>query len=412
MVVNGRVDSGYKPIVVARVHEVALKGANRPWFMHTLVQNVEHALRDVPHERARVRNTRVVIPIPGLQAWPAVGERLSWVFGIANFSLALETGLRREEIQAGLAKLMELLGPPSGSYRVRAKRTNKSYPLTSPELERELGQFIKDRTGAPVNLTEPDVTYQVEILYDRALVSGEAVKGPGGLPVGVSGRVVVLLSGGFDSPVAAYRMMKRGCFVTLVHFHAYPYVRPISIEKVVEIARHLGRYQPGVRLIVVPIGDAQREIALASQPALRVVLYRRLMMRIATAIAHEQGAGAVVTGESLGQVSSQTLENMRVIGAVTDLPLLRPLVGFNKDEILAEAIQIGTEPISRVPDDDCCTVFIPRHPATHATLAQAEEAEQAFDSQALVSSSLAQRTDYQGDPATWDVTLALAAATR
>lgn len=412
VVMNGRVENAYKPIVVARVHEIALKGANRPWFMHTLVQNVEHALRDVPHERARVRNTRVVIPIPGLEVWPAVRERLAWVFGIANFSLALETGLRMEDVQGGFAKLIELLGPPSGSYRVRAKRTNKSYPLTSPELERELGRFIKDRTGAPVNLTEPDVTYQVEILYDRALVSGEAVKGPGGLPVGVSGRVVVLLSGGFDSPVAAYRMMKRGCFVTLVHFHAYPYVRPISIEKVVEIARHLGRYQPGVRLSIVPIGDAQREIALASEPALRVVLYRRLMMRIATAIAYEQGAGAVVTGESLGQVSSQTLENMRVIGAVTDLPLLRPLVGFNKDEILAEAERIGTEPISRVPDDDCCTVFIPRHPATHATLAQAEEAEQAFDSQALVASCLAQRTDYEGDPATWDVTLALAAAAR
>ncbi len=412
MVVGGRVERTYRPIVVARVHEIALKGANRPWFMHALVQNIEHALRDVPHERARVRNTRVVIPIPGLEVWPAVRERLAWVFGVANFSLAFETGLRIEELQDGLARLLDLLGPPAGSYRVRAKRTNKSYPLTSPELERVLGQLVKDRTGAPVNLTTPDVTYQVEILYDRALVSGEAMKGPGGLPVGVSGRVVVLLSGGFDSPVAAYRMMKRGCFVTLVHCHAYPYVRPISIEKVVEIARHLGRYQPRVRLSIVPIGDAQREIALASEPALRVVLYRRLMMRIATALANEQGAGAVVTGESLGQVSSQTLENMRVIGAVTDLPLLRPLVGFNKDEILAEAVQIGTEPISRVPDDDCCTVFIPLHPATHATLAQAEEAEQAFDSQALVASCLAQRTDYEGDPATWDVTLALAAAAR
>jgi thiamine biosynthesis protein ThiI len=344
------------------------------------------------------RALRFIVRLTHPAAWPAVRERLSWVFGIANFSLALETGLRLEDVQGGFAKLLELLGPPTGSYRVRAKRSNKSYPLTSPELERELGRFIKDRTGAPVNLTEPDVTYQVEILYDRALVSGEAVKGPGGLPVGVSGRVVVLLSGGFDTPVAAYRMMKRGCFVTLVHFHAYPYVRPISIEKVVEIARHLGRYQPGVRLSIVPIGDAQREIALASEPALRVVLYRRLMMRIATAIAYEQGAGAVVTGESLGQVSSQTLENMRVIGAVTDLPLLRPLVGFNKDEILAEAVQIGTEPISRVPDDDCCTVFVPLHPATRVSLEQAEAAEQAYGVAALVEQCLARRTVYEGDP--------------
>jgi len=407
-----RAGKASQPSVVARVHEIALKGANRPWFMHTLVRNIEYALRGVPHERPRVRNTRVVIPIAGVEVWPSVRERLAWVFGIANFSLALETGLGLEELQDGLGRLLELLGPPSGGYRVRAKRTNKGYPMTSPELERVLGQYVKDRTGAPVHLTAPEVTYQIEILYDRALVSGTAVKGPGGLPVGVSGRVVVLLSGGFDSPVAAYRMLKRGCFLTLVHCHAYPYVRPVSIEKVVEIARHLGRYQPGVRLSIVPIGDAQREIALVSEPGLRVLLYRRLMLRIAAAVAHEHGAGAIVTGESLGQVSSQTLENMRVIGAVTDLPLLRPLVGFNKDEIMAEAEQIGTAPVSRVPDDDCCTVFIPRHPATHATLAQAEEAEQAFDAQALVDACLAQRTDYEGDPAGWDVTLALAAAAR
>jgi thiamine biosynthesis protein ThiI len=412
VVMGSAVKKASRLSVVARVHEIALKGYNRPWFMHTLVRNIEHALRGVPHERPRVRNTRVVIAIAGLEAWPAVRERLAWVFGIANFSLALETGLGLDQLQHGLGWLLELLGPPAGRYRVRVKRTNKGYPLTSQELERVLGQYIKDRTGAPVDLTAPDVTYHIEILYDRALVSGEAVKGPGGLPVGVSGRVVVLLSGGFDSPVAAYRMMKRGCLVTLVHCHAYPYVRPVSLEKVVEIAQHLGRYQPGVRLSIVPIGDAQREIALASEPGLRVVLYRRLMLRIATAIAHEQGAGAIVTGESLGQVSSQTLENMRVIGAVTDLPLLRPLVGCNKDEIVQEAERIGTAPISRVPDDDCCTVFIPHHPVTSATLGQAAEAEQAFDPTALLDSCLARRTDYDGDPARWDVTLALAAAAR
>lgn len=367
------------------------------------------ALRDLPILRIQERALRYIIRLEDRSAWPEVAVRLSWVFGVANFSLGIETPLSLEGIQRGLAELLEQLGPPGGSFRIRAKRTNKAFPLTSPELERELGRFVQRRTGAPVDLSNPDVTYVVEILYDRALVSGQPQVGPGGLPVGVSGRVVVLLSGGYDSPVAAYRLMKRGCFVTFVHFHAYPYVRPISIEKAVELACHLTRYQPPRnRLVIVPIGDAQREIALAAEPSLRVVLYRRLMVRIATVIAQEEGAGALVTGESLGQVAAQTLENMRAIGAVTDLPLLRPLVGNNKDEIIAEAVRIGTESISRIPDDDCCTVFVPIHPATRVSVDQAA-AEQSYDVEALVRQSLARRTDYEGDPATWNPLRALEA---
>lgn len=400
------------PLVIVRVHELALKGQNRPFFKRTLWENLRYALRDLPVSRVQERALRFIVRMDDPAAWPEVAERLRWTFGVANFSLGLETALTVEAMQEGLAQLLEQQGPPRGSFRIRVKRTNKGFPLTSPELERELGRFVQKRTGAPVNLSDPDTTYQVEVLYDRVLVSGESLPGPGGLPIGVSGRVVALLSGGFDSPVAAYRLMKRGCFVTFVHFHAYPYVRPVSIEKAVELARHLVRYHPPRnRLVVVPIGDAQREIALAAEPSLRVVLYRRLMLRIATAIAHEEGAGAIVTGESLGQVASQTLENMRAIGAVTDLPLLRPLVGNNKDEIIAEAVRIGTEPISRIPDDDCCTVFVPLHPATRVTLEQAEAAERAYDVDALVEQCLARRTVYEGDPFRWDPLAALAAAT-
>ncbi|MCM8746856.1 tRNA 4-thiouridine(8) synthase ThiI [Thermomicrobium sp. CFH 73360] len=399
-------------LIIARVHELALKGQNRPFFKRALYENLRYALRDLPVSRLQERALRYIIRLEDSSVWPEVAERLRWVFGVANFSLGLETALTVEAMQQGLAELLERQGPPPGSFRIRVKRTNKAFPLTSPELERELGRFVQRRTGAPVNLTRPDVTYQVEVLYDRALVSGESLPGPGGLPMGVSGRVVALLSGGYDSPVAAYRLMKRGCFVTFVHFHAYPYVRPISIEKVVELARHLSRYQPPYnRLVIVPIGDAQREIALAAEASLRVVLYRRLMLRLATEIAREEGAGAIVTGESLGQVASQTLENMRAIGAVTDLPLLRPLVGNNKDEIIAEAVRIGTERVSRIPDDDCCTVFVPLHPATRVTTEQAEAAERAYDVAALVERCLARRTVYEGDPFRWDPLAALAAAT-
>jgi thiamine biosynthesis protein ThiI len=391
-----------RPAVVARVHEVALKGRNRPWFTRVLLRNIRHALGDLGTINLRSRSGRVLLTLEDVAEWPRVRDSLRSVFGIANFSLTLESRLPIESIQTAVAALLAADGPPSGSFRVRTKRSNKQYPLTSPEIEREIGAFIRERTGAPVDLRAADQTYRIEILHERAYVSGETIRGAGGLPVGASGRVVVLMSGGFDSPVAAYRMMKRGCELTLVHCHAYPFVRSASIEKVVELARHLGRYQPGLRLICVPIGDAQRQIALNAEPEIRVVLYRRLMMRIATAVAEAEGAGALVTGESLGQVGSQTLENLRTIGEATHLPVLRPLIGLDKDEIIAEAQRIGTEPISRVPDDDCCTVFVPRHPTTHATIAQAEAAEAGIDPATLATESLARRTSYDGDPAAWD----------
>lgn len=378
--------------------------------MRILRRNIAHALRGVPYEELKIRSGRLLLMLRETADWPLVRERLSHVFGIANFSLTVESGLDMEEIKAAIDALIAAEGPPPGSYRVRAKRSDKDYPLISPEIERELGAFIKERTGAPVDLRNPDRTYRVEILHDGAYISSETIPGPGGLPVGVSGRVVVLMSGGFDSPVAVYRMMKRGCEVTLVHCHAYPFVRSTSIEKVVELAQHLGRYQPGMRLTFVPIGQSQRQIAIASEPEIRVVLYRRLMFRIAEAIAKQEGAGALVTGESLGQVSSQTLENLRTIGSVVELPILRPLIGFDKDEIISEAVKIGTEPISRVPDDDCCTVFVPKHPTTRATVEEADAAEEQLDVEALVANSLEQRTDYRGDVTKWDVMAALAGA--
>jgi tRNA uracil 4-sulfurtransferase len=195
--------------------------------------------------------------------------------------------------------------------------------------------------------------------------------------------------------------------VTMVHCHAHPFVRSTSIEKVVELAQKLGKHQPDLRLVTVPIGEAQQQIAITSEPSLRVVLYRRLMVRIATALAESEGAGALVTGESVGQVSSQTLENIQAIGSATHLPILRPLIGFDKSEIMDEARVLGTEPISSVPDDDCCTVFVPAHPTTHATVAESEQAESLMDVEALVRQSLERQTYFDGNPAEWDFNRAL-----
>jgi thiamine biosynthesis protein ThiI len=258
-----------------------------------------------------------------------------------------------------------------------------------------------------VRLKGADHVYQIEILPNGAYATSRVLPGLGGLPVGSSGRVVALLSGGYDSPVAVHRMLGRGCAVTLVHCHAYPFVRPTSIEKVVEIAQKVGAHQPGTELLIVPIGEAQRAIAVGCESRLRVVLYRRLMLRIAEAIAQERGAGAIVTGESLGQVASQTMENLRSIEAAVDLPIFRPLIGMHKEEILVEAARIGTEPISRIPDDDCCTVFMPRFPATHSTPAESEAAEANIDITAMVQQALDRRTLFEGDPSGWDAATAI-----
>lgn len=396
-----------QPVIVVRVHEVALKGLNRRWFTQTLRENIAHALRGLNVEHFRSRSSRTFVDLHDLDQWPLVRERLKHVFGIANFSLALQCRVRMRSIRSALHTLFKVEGPPPGSFCVRARRANKNFPKNSPEIERDLGTWIQRRTDAPVDLTNPDRTYRIEVLHDACYVSSDAIQGSGGLPVGVSGRVVVLMSGGFDSPIAAYRMLKRGCKVTMVHCHAHPFVRSTSIEKVVELGRMLCKHQPDSRLVTVPIGEAQQQIAIVSEPALRVVLYRRLMIRIATALAESENAGALVTGESVGQVSSQTLENIQAIGSATDLPILRPLIGFDKNEIVEHARELGTEPISSVPDDDCCTVFVPAHPTTHATVAEAEQAEHNMDVESLVRQSMERQTWFSGDPAEWDVNRAL-----
>ncbi len=396
-----------RPVVVARVHEVALKGGNRRHFMRALTGNIAWALRDVRYLSIKIRTGRILVTMEDAADWPVVRKRIERVFGIQNFSLTLESDTRLASMRQAAGMLLDAQGPPEGTFRVRVKRPDKSYPLTSPEIEREIGGYIQDRTQAEVQLNKPDVTYQIEVLHEGAYITSGVLPGPGGLPVGTSGNVVALISGGFDSPVAAYRMLKRGCSVTLVHFHAYPFVRSTSIEKVIEIARRLGESQPPLRLITVPIGDLQRSIAVACDPDLRVVLYRRLMLRIAEAIATEYGAGALVTGESLGQVASQTLDNIRTIESAVELPVFRPLIGMDKIEIIEQAQQIGTETISRTPDDDCCAVFVPQHPATHASIEETLAAEAPLDMAAFVALALERCTIFEGDPAKWNVLTAL-----
>jgi thiamine biosynthesis protein ThiI len=291
------------------------------------------------------------------------------------------------------AAVAGLQGERFGSFRVTTRRSDKSFPRNSGEIDREVGAAVHSATGVRVDLEHPELTLWVEVLRDRILYSFEKHPGPGGFPVGSSGRVLALLSGGIDSPVAAWRMMKRGCRATLAHFHAFPLLDRSTIDKTRELARILTRWQLRTRLLQVPFGPAQQAVVAACPAPLRVVLYRRLMLRIAEGLARRHRARALVTGESLGQVASQTLDNMIVIGAAARGAVLRPLVGMDKEEITAQARRIGTFAVSTLPDQDCCQLFVPRHPATAARPDEVARAEEALDVPALVAAALAGTTE-------------------
>jgi len=373
--------------VVVHYHEVALKRGNRHAFVAQLVENIRRALQGVGVQRIRKAPGRIVILLRKGADVAEVRERLSRVFGIANFSLALRAEPNMDAMREGVLRVTE--GRQFGSFAIRTKRADKQFPVPSPEISRILGAAVAAKSGARVDLKHPELTVNVEVLRDEAFVSVEKIPGPGGLPVGSSGRVLALLSGGIDSPVAAVRMMQRGCRVDFVHFHAVPIQDRASIEKVREIADILTKYELESTLYLVPFAEVQRQIVVHVDRAYRVVLYRRMMMRIAEALARREGMAALVTGESLGQVASQTLENIAAIQEAVSIPILRPLIGMDKQEISAMAQRCGTWEISILPDQDCCQLFVPRHPATRARPQEARHQEGRLDVSGLVASAMA-----------------------
>jgi thiamine biosynthesis protein ThiI len=374
--------------IVVHYQEIALKGKNRPWFIARLANNIRQATSDLDVKAVRPLMGRIETVLGPSATYEQVRERLSRVFGIANFGNAGRAPLDIDAIAAAI--LGDLGDTETPSFRVSVKRADKRFPMKSPEIEREVGGRIKLAKGWTVDLDHPALTVWVEMLSSEAFYTFGKDRGPGGLPTGVSGKVACLMSGGIDSPVAAWRMMKRGCSTSLVHFHSYPFLSRASQEKVRELAQLLTTYQQRTRLFLVAFGEIQRQVVLTVPAPLRVVIYRRLMVRIADRIARTHGARALVTGEVIGQVASQTLENMSVIASATSLPILRPLVGMDKEEIVAEASRLGTFEISIVPDQDCCQLFTPKNPATRATLEAVEEAESHLPIEAMVAEAAAQ----------------------
>jgi thiamine biosynthesis protein ThiI len=372
-------------LLLAHYHEIGLKGRNRPRFERLLKRNLERALAGSAG-RVRLVSGRVEVTDPADDAL----ERVTRVFGVANVAPVLVAPADLDRI---VERSLEVAGDADAgrgfdTFAIRSRRARTSFPHTSQEVNEVVGDAVRTGLGKRVDLSDPDLTVRIEIVENRAYVSADKVAGPGGLPVGSAGAVVCLLSAGIDSPVATWRMMRRGADPVGVHFHGQPFTDRSSERKVEALVEVLGRWGYGGRWWSVPMGEAQREITLAAPSPLRVLLYRRLMLRVAEALATRHHALAVVTGESLGQVASQTLENMGAVGAVATLPLLRPLVGTDKVEIIEEARRIGTYDVSAEAHQDCCTLFEPRDPATHSSAAELDAAEAGYDVDALVKDCL------------------------
>jgi tRNA uracil 4-sulfurtransferase len=364
-------------------HEIGLKGRNRAAFERRLRDNLQFTTGALTTERVARISSRLLVKVADHTVLDEVCERCAATPGVTYAAPVYITSRHAGEMNAA-ALLAVLEVPGARTFAVRSRRSNTDHPVASRDMNRAIGQHIVDNTDLTVDLSSPDVTCSVEVVEGEVYVFSRRFPGVGGLPVGTAGTVISLLSAGIDSPVATWRLMKRGAVVVGVHFSGRPQTNDLSEHLVSDIGRALECYGGLARIYIVPFGDLQREISLAVPPDLRVLLYRRLMVRVAERFATVEGAKALVTGESLGQVASQTLDNIAAVDDAATLPILRPLIGTDKVEIITEARRVGTYELSTQEHTDCCTLFMPRTPETHATVAEVREAEEALDMARMV----------------------------
>lgn len=377
--------------IICHYDEVGIKGKNRPWFEKKLCHSIRFAIADIaPELKVKILRGRLLLSAGGEIDREEIVTRLQKLPGIAYFAEVFTAPARLEDLYLVLEK--SLPAGPVGSFAVRAKRDDKSFPLNSQEIEREVGAWIVQNKGWKVDLSVPQLTVHLEWLRDRVLCYSRRIPGPGGLPIGASGKVLCLMSGGIDSPVAAYFMMKRGCLVNFIHFHSFPFTDSASQGKVRDLVGILCRHRCPTSLYLVPFAELQQEIVTSAPAPYRIILYRRFMLRIAQQIAQREKLQALVTGDSLGQVASQTLENLGTVGRVADLPVLRPLIAMDKREIISSGRQIGTYATSIEPHGDCCSWLMPSNPCLYSTPQQADEIEAGLAVSELVEKTLAQVT--------------------
>ena len=366
--------------VLLKFGELALKGRNRPLFVNALERNLRRLTSDLgPLD---VRHRGGVLIVTGDMPEDALVERCLALPGVSVVQPALRC--ERDAAAGADAAVALLRGRPGRTFAIRSRRRDKRFPLRSIELSRVIGDAVRVRRGLDVDLSNPDLEVFVEMDHKELLVSRERLRGAGGLPVGSSGRALVLLSGGLDSPVAAYRMMKRGLRCDFVHFSGRPFTGPESVYKAYALAGRLDRFQGDSRLFVVAFGTAQRLLATAGAGRLQVLSQRRLMVKVASELGRRERAEALVTGDSLGQVASQTLPNLAVVEEAAELPLLRPLIDRDKSEIIEIAKQLGTYEISILPDEDCCQLFSSKLAVTRGHTDDLRQIERTADVEEIV----------------------------
>lgn len=375
-----------QPCVVLKYGELALKGRNRWRFEEVLLRNLHNTLADLPDIAIRRRNGVLVVHGAPLDV---LIERGQLVLGLALVHRAAMVKPTLRAIERGTVDLLRAYEPGS-TFALRPRRRWKGFEANSHAIAVRVGDHVRERLGLKVDLSNPDVEVGIEVDRYEALLYTEKLPGQGGLPVGVNGRALTLLSGGYDSPVAGYRAMRRGLASDYVHFSGMPFTSPQSIYKAYGLVTKLDRFRGGgSRLWVVSFGNAQRSLATAGAGNLQVLAQRRLMVRTASYLAKQIGADALITGDSLGQVSSQTLANLVAVEDAAELPLLRPLLGWDKSEIVAEAERIGTAEISILPDEDCCTLFASPLAETRAEVPQLEKIERRLELDPIVEELIA-----------------------
>lgn len=363
-------------IILLKYGEISLKGLNRPMFEKQLLANVAKALAPLGKFSIRKSQSTVYVePLGNDIDMQAATERLSKVFGIVNICPAAKCQKTIEDIERTTLECLSQIDLNGNTFKVEAKREDKQFPMNSPQLCRHMGAVIlKNTEGLSVDVHNPDILVQIEIRKE-AFIFTQKVSGAGGMPVGTAGRAALLLSGGIDSPVAGWMISKRGVVLDAVHFHSHPYTSDRAKEKVIELAKIMTQYTGPIRLHVVPFTDIQLDIIDKCPKNYLTIIMRRLMMRIAEKIARESGAMALITGESIGQVASQTMESLVVTDNAVDMPVFRPCIGMDKEEIVTISKKIDTYETSILPYEDCCTIFVPKHPKTKPSIAEIQEAE-------------------------------------
>lgn len=372
-----------REILLVRFGEVFLKGQNRPFFMKKLMDHIRQAVRPV---NGRVWMSEGRFYVSDFTDMDECIRRVTRVFGVHSVSPAIE--MDKDNFEAICEQAARMMEPLSGTFKVLARRSDKRYPLDSPAIMREAGGYILDHVPQlTVDVNHPDHTMMIEI-RDHAYLSVKRIPAVEGMPMGTNGKACLLLSGGIDSPVAGFMIAKRGVELCCVHYHSFPYTSERAREKVLELARLLSEYCGKMRVHVVPFTEIQMQIHAKCPENYTTLIMRRYMMRIAEAIAKKEHAQGLITGESIGQVASQTMYALCCTDEVVDMPVFRPLIGFDKQEIIDIAEKIGTMETSSLPFEDCCTVFTPRHPATKPKMEIILDGESKLDTEALIQAAI------------------------